>query len=98
MFGTWSRRLFALVILIGRWSLPAAIRPSLNVSACSWNASDILVMAPTHERGEFRVIEAIKGDTPLGTVLMLEGLALPDGVTSPLAELAARVQLFRALE
>jgi hypothetical protein len=68
----------------------------LNISACSWNASDILVMAPTHVSTEFRVVEAIKGDTPLGTVLMLEGLAPPDGVTSPLAELAAQPDDIRA--
>jgi len=63
---------------------------------CSWNATDILVMAATHEKGEFREVEAIKGDTQPGTVLVLKELTPPDGLTVRLADLAARFDPFSA--
>ena len=71
------------------FSLNAAIRPSLDVAYCSWNASDILVMSTTPEKGRFEVAEVIKGDTPIGTRLTLQELSPPDGDTTPLAEVAA---------
>jgi hypothetical protein len=60
----------------------------LSVSYCSWNASDILVMSAASETGKFRVVEAIQGDTPIGTVLTLQELAPPEGDATSLAEVA----------
>lgn len=59
--------------------------------------TDILVLAPTQEKGKYQVVEAIKGYTPLATFLVLEGLTPPDGVTSRLSELAEEFGTFEAV-
>src|SRR5579862_6344829 len=68
-------------------ALSAGIRPSLELSVCSWNATDILVTVLT-QKGNFQVVEVIKGDTRPGSVLTLDGLTPPVGVTSALRKLA----------
>src|SRR5260370_27562265 len=88
---------YALAILSCLGSLSAGIRPSFNLSVCSWNATDILVLIPAREKGEYLVVEAIKGDTRPGTVLLLKGLTRPDGVTSRLSELADDFGTFEAV-
>ena len=60
----------------------------MNLSVCTWNASDILVMSPVSKGGQFRVVEAIQGDTPIGTVVTLAELAPPDGEVTSLADVA----------
>jgi hypothetical protein len=70
------------------FSLSAGIRPSLDLSLCSWNATDILVVAPNQQKGNFLIAETIKGDTRPGAAVTLDGLVAPDGVTSTLRELA----------
>jgi hypothetical protein len=69
--------------------LSAGIRPSFYLESCTWNASDILVMVPTENKASFRVVESIKGDTPVGTVLLLDDLAPHDD--APLRPLRALV-------
>jgi hypothetical protein len=79
-------RPFALVVLS---SLCAAgeIRPSFYLNACSWNATEILVVTPTGFAGTFRVIETIKGDLEPGKTLELSGLTSSQSVTAKLREL-----------
>ncbi len=77
-----------LLVLSCCGALSAGIRPSLDLSVCSWNATDILVMVAT-QKGNFQVVEVIKGDTRPGTVLTLDRLTPADGATSQLRELAS---------
>lgn len=81
----------ALIILNSTGQLSAAIRPSLDIAFCTWNATDILVLAPILKPGEYRVVEAIKGETQPGTILVLEDLAPPPGIASPLSQLISRI-------
>src|ERR1039457_6661037 len=84
-----------LVILSSFGIVSAAIRPRLNIESCSWNASDILVVAPTDTKASFRVIQAINGDTQIGTVLVLGELAPPEDVAvRPLRELVSQSNPF----
>jgi hypothetical protein len=87
----------ALVILSSLGVLSAAIRLSLYIERCSWDATDILVVSPADAKAGFRVIEAIKGDTQIGTVLVLPELAPRDDVAlRPLRELIDMENPFRA--
>ena len=78
---------FALVVLSSFFAL-GAIRPSFYLNACSWNATEIVVLAPTTQAGTFRVIEAIKGELAPGASLELPGLTPPQGGTARLGELS----------
>lgn len=71
-----------------RWRLPkslalaavssffalGSIQPSFYLNACSWNATDIVVLAPTSQPGTFRVLETIKGELTPGASLELHSL------------------------
>lgn len=67
----------------------AAIRPSFYLSACSWNATDIVVLAPTPQAGTFKVLETIEGELTPGALLALPGLTPPQGGATRLSELTA---------
>src|SRR5882724_8376557 len=71
-------------------TIPAAIRPSLNIESSTWNSTDIVVVAATLNKATFQVTETIKGDTQPGDVLLFDGLAPPDSaVTDSFQALAA---------
>lgn len=70
-------------------SLDAAIRPSLNISDCAWNASDILVMSPAVDSKSLRVVEVIKGSTEIGAVIGLPELAWADADAYSMAEIVS---------
>lgn len=74
-----------LIAFCGLFNVNAALRASLSIGYCSWNASDILVLSLAPEKGKFAVVEAIKGDTPAGTLLTSEELTPPDGDATSLA-------------
>lgn len=77
-----------MLVLISALSVWAGIRPSFFLQACAWNATEILVIAPTEHLGTFKVIETIRGDLVVGATLDLPGLAPSPGVTGKLSELA----------
>ncbi len=77
-------------------SLCAGIRPSLDLSICSWNATDILVLSPTQKKPNFEVVEVIKGETRRGSILALPELSPTDGVRWPLRELASLFGIYEA--
>lgn len=77
----------ALVLLSSSLAL-GSIRPSFYLNACSWNATEIVVLAPTSQAGTFRVIEAIKGGLAPGESLELPGLTPSQGATGRLSELS----------
>lgn len=70
------RLMLAAVACIGLLSA-GGIGSNLCVELAAWNATDILVLAPTSDRASFRVVEVIKGDQQLGDVLVLDALAPP---------------------
>ena len=67
----------------------AGIRPSFYLESCVWNATEILVLAPTGHAGSFKVVETIKGDPQPGAMLELDGLRPTSGATGKLRELIA---------
>ncbi len=80
-------RLCRLVFLISALVLPslAAIRPSFNVDFSAWNATDIVMAEVTPVDGDFRVIEALKGDLRTGEHLSVPELR-PDSNSLPISE------------
>jgi hypothetical protein len=64
-----------------------AIRPSFYLDACAWNATEILVLAPTAHGGTFSVIETIKGELPPGSSIELTGLIPTQAGSTKLREL-----------
>jgi len=68
------------------------------LDSCTWNATHILVLAPTEIRGSYRVVEFIKGSVPPGTIFAFSELAPPDEVTSTLKELAAQGELASGMD
>jgi hypothetical protein len=77
----------ALLVLSSLCSF-GAIRPSFYLNACSWNATEIVVLAPTAQAADFRVIEVIKGELAPGAPLTLPGLAPSQGGTARMSELS----------
>ena len=67
----------------------AGIRPSFYLDSCVWNATEILVLAPTGHAGSFKVVETIKGDPQPGAMFELDGLRPTAGTTGKLRELIA---------
>jgi hypothetical protein len=67
----------------------AGIRPSFYLESCVWNATEILVLAPTGHAGSFKVVETIKGYPQLGAMLELDGLRPTSGATGKLRDLTA---------
>lgn len=67
----------------------AGIRPSFYLESCVWNATEILVLAPTGHAGSFKVVETIKGDPQPGAMLELDGLRPTSGATGKLRDLIA---------
>jgi hypothetical protein len=65
-----------------------AIRPSFNLHDAAWNATDILVLAPTIDPGTFRVIETIKGETQPDSAIRLAALTPARGTSEKLSELS----------
>ena len=66
-----------------------AFRPSFNLNNVAWNATEILVLAPTKDPGAFQVIETIKGEPLPGEIIRLPALAPVRGVAGRLSELSA---------
>ena len=62
------------VMILSPLFMSAAIRPSFYLESCVWNATEILVLAPTGHAGSFKVVETIKGDPQPGAMLELDGL------------------------
>jgi hypothetical protein len=56
--------------------------PFFAVSMCSWEATDILILAPTTSKATFRVLETIRGDQQPGVLLVLAELAPPDDIAA----------------
>jgi hypothetical protein len=79
-------RPIALVVLSSFFAF-GAIRPSFFLEACSWDATEIVVLEPTSQAGTFRVIEAIKGALAPGASLELPGLTPSQAGTARLSEL-----------
>jgi hypothetical protein len=64
----------AVLIVLSSLLALGSIRPSFYLEACAWNATEILVLAPTTRAGTFWVIETIKGELRPGASLELPGL------------------------
>jgi hypothetical protein len=79
-------RPIALVVLSSFFAF-GAIRPAFFLEACSWDATEIVVLEPTSQAGTFRVIEAIKGALVPGASLDLPGLTPSQGGMAKLSEL-----------
>jgi hypothetical protein len=82
-------RYSALLLLLSSCAL-GSIRPSFYLDACSWNATEIVVLAPSAQAGTFRVIEVIKGELGQGESLELPSLTPPREGTARLDELSSR--------
>ena len=82
-----SRQIAALLLLPNAWVF-GGIRPSFNLNDSAWNATEILVLAPTNDPGTFGVIETIKGKPLPGAAIRLLGLTPARGVSERLSELS----------
>ena len=76
-------------VILSSLCVLAGIRPSFYLDSCVWNATEILVLAPTGHAGSFRVVETIKGDLRPGATLELYGLRPTSGATGKLRDLIA---------
>ena len=65
-----------------------AIRPSFDVDDCTWNATDIVVLAPGIQAGTFGVLDTIKGELAPGALMELPGLTPAQSNAAKLGELA----------
>jgi hypothetical protein len=77
----------ALVVVLSFGAL-GAIRPSFYLNACSWNATEIVVLAPMTQAGTFKVLETLKGELTPGTPLELPGLIPSQRGAAKLSELS----------
>ena len=75
---------------VSSFSALCSIRPSFYLNACGWNATDVVVLAPTARAGTFRVLESIKGDLLPEASLELPGLTPARSGTAKLSELIIR--------
>jgi len=56
--------------------------PFFNADVCTLEATDVVVVTPASKKGEFQVVETIKGDLPSGAPVLLNELYLSDDVSA----------------
>ncbi|MGJ5818385.1 hypothetical protein [Paludibaculum fermentans] len=84
----WKLRKPAVLALISAGLALGAIRPSFYLDSCGWNATDIVVLAPTTQAGTFRVLETIKGELTPQALLELKDLTPSQIGSARLGELS----------